>query len=237
MSFLTARWRYLVMLNYEIDPDLLKPYVPKGTELDFWGDRTYVSIVGFQFLDARICGVSIPFHRNFEEVNLRFYLRRRTEEGWRRAVGFIKEIVPRFAVAAVARLVYKERYICLPMRHSIDTDANGSLLPNGVVRYEWKHKRWNSLWVRSAGSWIDIPSGSEAEFITEHYWGYCAAGSTVEYRVEHPRWQMREVSAYELDCEVSALYGGEFVETLSKPTSVLLAEGSDVTVYRGGIVE
>ena len=36
----------------------------------------YVSLVGFRFLNTRVLGVSIPFHRDFDEVNLRFYVRR-----------------------------------------------------------------------------------------------------------------------------------------------------------------
>jgi uncharacterized protein YqjF (DUF2071 family) len=68
--FLTAEWRHLAMLNYIIDPALLKPLVPAGTELDFWGGQTYVSMVGFLFLNTRVRGIPIPFHRNFEEINL-----------------------------------------------------------------------------------------------------------------------------------------------------------------------
>ena len=69
--FLCAQWRWLAMLNYEIEPAILEPLVPRGTELDFWEDRTFVSVVGFMFLDTRLLGWPIPLHRNFEEVNLR----------------------------------------------------------------------------------------------------------------------------------------------------------------------
>lgn len=234
--FLTAEWRYLAMLNYEIDPDILKPYIPLGTELDLWNGRTYVSLVGFLFLDTKVLNVPIPFHRNFEEVNLRFYLRRRDRDGWRRAVGFIKEIVPRWAIATVARMVYNEKYVSLPMCHSIDLDSDGRLKLDGTVKYEWQFdNRWHSLWVKTSGEPVDIPEGSEAEFIAEHYWGYSAQpSSTIEYRVEHPRWQIRDVIAYGVDCNVETLYGKEFVQALSaEPTSAFLAEGSSVTVYQG----
>jgi len=98
-TFLTAEWRYLAMLNYEIDPVCLLSYVPIGTELDNWNGKTFVSVVGFLFLNARILGWSIPFHHNFEEINLRFYVRRKTREGWRRGVAFVRELVPRRAIA------------------------------------------------------------------------------------------------------------------------------------------
>ncbi|HEX8362069.1 MAG TPA: DUF2071 domain-containing protein, partial [Longimicrobium sp.] len=91
-KFLAAEWRDLVMLNYEADPAALRPLVPAGTELDAWGGTTYVSMVGFLFLRTRVLGIPIPFHQDFEEVNLRFYVRRRGPEGWRRGVVFVREI-------------------------------------------------------------------------------------------------------------------------------------------------
>src|ERR1039458_6438851 len=113
--FLTAEWRYLAMLNYEIDPKILAPFLPSGTELDFWNGKTFISMVGFLFQNTRPGGISIPFHRNFEEVNLRFYIRRKADDGWRRAVVFIKELVPRMAIALIARTFYNENYVALPI--------------------------------------------------------------------------------------------------------------------------
>ena len=107
------------MLNYEIDPAVLATRIPAGCELDFWCGRAFVSVVGFQFLDTRVLGVPIPFHRHFEEVNLRFYVRRVVEGVWRRGVVFIEEFVPRWAIAFVARRLYGENYRALPMRHSV----------------------------------------------------------------------------------------------------------------------
>jgi uncharacterized protein len=101
--FLRAEWRDLVMLNYEIDPDLLRSRIPAGTELDSWNGRTFVSIVGFRFLETRVLGVPIPFHRDFNELNLRFYVRRLAGDEWRRGVVFVKEVVPRRAIAWIAR--------------------------------------------------------------------------------------------------------------------------------------
>src|SRR5471030_1643955 len=101
--FLTAEWRHLAMLNYEINPQILAPFVPIGTELDFWDGKAFVSVVGFLFQNTRVLGIPIPFHRNFEEVNLRFYVRRKAEGEWRRGVVFVKELVPRWAIAATAR--------------------------------------------------------------------------------------------------------------------------------------
>jgi uncharacterized protein YqjF (DUF2071 family) len=99
--FLTAEWRNLAMLNYEVDQSLLLPFVPSGTTLDQWEGKTYVSLVGFRFLKTRVLGLPVPFHTNFDEVNLRFYVRRRIAGDVRRGVVFIREIVPRWAIASL----------------------------------------------------------------------------------------------------------------------------------------
>ena len=148
------------MLNYPVAPEVVEPFVPRGTELDFWQGRTYVSVVGFLFLDTRVWGVGIPYHRDFEEVNLRFYVRRQGPEGWRRGVCFVKEIVPRAAIATVARVVYNEPYVALPMRHRVDVAA-------GVAEYGWRHGgRWSSIRASFSGAPRPLTAGSEAEFIT-----------------------------------------------------------------------
>ena len=178
--FLTARWRHLAMLNWPVAPEVVEPFVPRGTALDFFQGRTFLSVVGFLFLDARVRGWAIPFHRHFEEVNLRFYVKR----GDRRGVVFVKELVPRAAIAWVARAVYGENYEAVPMSHAVSDVA---------VRYAWRYRgREMSIDLEPAGPFEDLPAGSEAEFIAEHYWGYASRkdGSTVEYRVEHPRWRV-----------------------------------------------
>lgn len=226
------------MLNYPVDPEVVAALVPAGTEVDFFGGRTFVSVVGFLFLDTRVRGLAIPFHRNFEEVNLRYYVRRKGPEGWRRGVGFVKEIVPRFAIAATARLLYGEKYVSLPMRHSIQGDpARGGMF----VSYGWRrHGRWNGLGGVVGGEAREALPGSEEEFITEHYWGYSSlrGGGTVEYRVEHPRWKVWSLERPVLDCDVAAFYGERFAAPLAgTPSSAFLADGSAVTVSKGVRVE
>src|SRR6185503_10721641 len=111
-----AGWRKLVMANYAVDPSALAPYLPYKTEIDLWQGTCYVSLVGFMFVDTAVMGVKIPFHVNFEEVNLRFYVRYRDQGEWKRGVVFIKEIVPRAALAFVANTLYNENYETMPMR-------------------------------------------------------------------------------------------------------------------------
>ena len=233
--FLTAEWRHLAMLTFEIDPKVLSPLVPAGTELDAWQGRTFVSVVGFLFLDTRVFGAAIPGHRDFEEVNLRFYVRRMASEGWRRAVVFVKETVPRIAIAWTARAFFGENYVALPMRHCIEHET-GRAEPRTVSYSWWFRGRENRMELSADGNAGEVAAGSDVEFITEHYWGYARrrGGRTTEYRVEHPRWRVRAATSTHLDCDVAAVYGKQFVEFLkAPPASAFLAEGSKVAVSRG----
>jgi uncharacterized protein YqjF (DUF2071 family) len=231
--FLIAEWRKLVMLNYAVDPALVRPFVPNGTELDQWQGRTYVSIVGFLFAHTRVLGLSIPFHRTFEEVNLRCYVRRVHGSEVRRGVTFIRELVPRSAIALVARLAYNEPYISLPMRHTYgalrDTDTPS------VIEYGWKAASgWCAMRVEPSGSSRHVAPGSDEEFITEHHWGYTRqrGGSTIEYRVTHPSWRVWSVNAPTLTGDLTSVYGSEFARVLAAPpTSAFLADGSAVSVF------
>jgi uncharacterized protein YqjF (DUF2071 family) len=233
--FLRAEWRQLAMLNYEVDPAILQRRVPAGTTLDSFAGNTYVSVVGFMFTRTVVKGIAVPFHRDFEEVNLRFYVRRRPPGGRadgsddRRGVVFVKELVPRFAIAWLARVVYRENYVSLPMRHRFHND--------GTVEYGFRvGGRWAAVSVRPEGDPQPTAPGSLAEFIAEHYWGYAAQadGGTKEYQVEHTPWRVRRAQRAGLDCDVAALYGAEFAAALSSPpSSAFLAEGSPVTVHSG----
>ena len=231
--FLTAEWRRLAMLNYEIDPAALMAYVPAGTELDDWEGRHYVSVVGLLFVDTRVWGVSVPFHRDFEEINLRFYVRREVGDEVRRGVVFVKEIVPKRAIAVVARGVYNENYVAMPVSHAVERDYGGGC----KVGYRWgKAAEEHRLSVRVEGEAGALADGSEEEFITEHYWGYVGQrdGGTLEYEVEHPRWRVWRAREAELRCDVERLYGEEFADALGgEPASAFLAEGSAVVVRKG----
>ena len=231
--FLAAEWRWLAMLNYEIAPEILAPFVPHGTELDLWNGKTFASVVGFLFLKTRVRGIPIPFHQNFEELNLRFYVRRKAEDGWRRGVVFIKELVPRAAIALVARTFYNENYLALPMAHRIE--KSGATIKSAV--YSWRFNgAENYLKLVTRGAAQPLAENSAQEFITEHYWGYAKQrdGSTMEYRVEHPRWRVWEAESAELKCDIAGLYGARFSDSLyCAPASAFLADGSDVKVFCG----
>lgn len=229
MSFLNAEWRKLAIANYAIDPKILTKYLPPKTELDLWNGTCYVSLVGFMFLNTRLLGIPIPFHRNFEEVNLRFYVRYYDGSEWKRGVVFIKEIVPKPALTFIANTVYKEHYQTMKMSHAWEEQESSR-----TIKYNWYlNGEENSFSVKAALDPTVIKQGSESEFITEHYWGYSKAGnnSSFEYEVTHPRWDCYKVSEYKIDVNFQLVYGDEFVELAHlEPTSVMLAEGSEITV-------
>jgi uncharacterized protein len=232
--FLTARWEKLLMANYAVDPAALLPYLPAHVELDLWEGRAMASMVGFLFCDTRIKGIAFPFHRNFEEVNLRFYVKRRVGDEWHRGVVFISEIVPKPAIVWVANTLYNEHYTWMPMRNQINMQEALS------VQYDWKYKRqWNRLSATAAIETEPIAIGSEAEFILEHYWGYSRINNTTtrQYQVQHPRWRIHPVRSFEFEANTGLLYGDAFAGLAKQtPQSVFLAEGSAVSVKIGEII-
>lgn len=236
--FLTARWDLLVMLNWRVDPALVAPYVPPGTVPDTFEGATIVSLVGFRFLETRVRGLRVPMHTDFEEVNLRCYVKREvprpTGPEVRRGVSFVKELVPRSAIAAVARWAYEEPYEWRPMRHRIETTAAG--VPT-YVEYSWRSRTMPDRWGRMAVETESEPSqpreGTEAHFVTDHYWGYTARrdGRTSEYQVQHAPWRVWPARRALLEADLAELYGAGFAEAMAgTPSSAFLADGSEVAV-------
>ena len=233
-TFLTAQWRKLIMANYIVDPAMLLPYLPANTALDSFEGKHFFSLVGFMFQDTRLLGFRVPMHVNFEEVNLRFYVYHTDKYGTRkRGVVFIKEIVPLASLCFVANTFYGEHYEALPMHHKWYQSKAGQ-----VVNYRWqKGLDWQKMQVVASTNAVPIAVGTEEEFITEHYWGYTKLhnGRTSEYEVVHPRWEIYPVLRHSIDVDFGSMYGHDFALLNDlKPASVLLAEGSEVTVRAGG---
>jgi uncharacterized protein YqjF (DUF2071 family) len=227
--FLRAKWLNLIIVNYKVDPVILKPFIPAYTELDFYNGVYYVSLVGFLFKDTKLKGIPVPFHRTFEEINLRFYVRQKENDKWKRGVVFLREIVPLPAIAIMANLTYKEHYRTHKTKHVWNLTEN-----EWKVEYHWKLKKeWNYLKVAAESSSHPIEEGSEEEFIAIQNWGYTRVNEkkTSVYQVHHPNWLIHPVRHYHVQCNIVKMYGSEFVEPLSQPPkSVFLAEGSDISV-------
>ena len=229
-KFLTAEWRKLTLANYVVGPEILTPFLPYKTEPDTWNGKHYLSLVGFRFINTRIKGIPVPFHRHFEEVNLRFYVKYKANSGWRRGVTFIREIVPRRALTFIANSIFREKYVTMPMKHH--WEAKEDLLQ---ISYSWRlNQKWNTFSLTADPSPVEISANSEEEFITEHYWGYTPIHESLcsEYGVEHPRWEHYNVKEYKIDVDFGEVYGSRFeFLTNQTPNSVILAEGSEIVVY------
>lgn len=221
------------MAQYIVDPAILAPYVPPGTELDLYQGSCYVSLVGFLFDRVRLKRIPVPFHTHFEEINLRFYVVRKEPYGpYKRGVVFIREFVPRTCIAAIARKFYEEPYEVLPASHSIKHVGNSL-----DVRYSWLFRRkWQTISVEASQTPQAIAPGSEEAFITEHYWGYTkrSKGNTSEYEVRHPSWEIYPITRHRIYVDFGAVFGSAFASlNRQQPASVLLAEGSPVSVLSG----
>ena len=219
------------MINFEVDPGVLRPHVPRGTTLDDRDGRHFVSLVAFLFLDTHLLTAPAFFHQNFEEANLRFYVRRMIGRELRQGVVFIREMVPLPLVAAVAKLTYNEPYRTVQMEHTI-VETDGELQ---CVEYLFGGSRDRCrLTLHVAGSPQDIDPGSEEEFLSQRGWGYTRQrdGGTIEYRVEHPRWSVWPDAHYELDGPLEEFYDQPFASILRGPAaSAFIADGSAVAVH------
>ena len=238
------------MVQYQVRPEVLLRRLPPGVELDLYAGRCFVSLVGFVFDRVRILGVPVPGHTRFDEVNLRFYVRRPMPDGaFRRGVVFVREIVPKPAITMVARTLYGEAYATAPTSHRWSTEGpEARAVRHGEkpleVRYDWRGPRLRAngyrgeaqhVAVRAGNRRQPMGAGSMDEFITEHYWGYTPrVGGTDEYAVEHPRWEVYPVEAYSVGCDFGQ-FGPEFGDLNGRePDGVLLAEGAPVRIRWGG---
>ncbi|MCX6207930.1 MAG: DUF2071 domain-containing protein [Bacteroidetes bacterium] len=228
-TFLSAHWENLIMANYAVNPDLLIPYLPNGVELDMFDNKIYVSLVGFMFKKTSLFKVPIPFFGTFEEINLRFYVKKVEGNNIKRGVVFINETVPHKSVAWLANKLYKEHYITIPTKSKIEINT-----PLINIDYQWKiNDDWNHLAVNAEKENLQMQAGSIEEFIFEHYYGYTRINNELsqEYKVNHPRWLVNKVIDYSVHCDFKSMYGNDFsFLSDNQPDSVILAQGSPVTV-------
>jgi uncharacterized protein len=227
--FLKTNWENIIMANYAIEPELLQPFLPAGVELDLYNNKAWVSLVGFMFKNTKLFNIPIPWLGTFEEINLRFYVKRKDGDTIKRGVVFINETVPYKAVAYMAKKLYKEHYSAVKTRHRINISAT-----NKHICYEWlNNKDWQCIVVKADNESKLMQQGSFEEFIYEHYWGYTKINETTseEYAFIHPRWQVNTIQQYTIECNFQGMYGSRFsCLNNAKPNAVFLAQGSVVTV-------
>ncbi len=228
--FLTARWVDLGIVTYAVDPSLVAPFMPPGLEPDVWpafAGQALVSLVAFDFLDTRVKGIRIPGHVNFPEVNLRFYVRdpRTSDQG----VCFIRELVPRHAIAWVAKRIYNEPYQVATMRSRVEEV--------GEIRRIEHHFTvrgcQSSLIVSGSATRRIPPEGDLARFLTQKLFGFGRdhKGRTLRYRVDHPVWELHDRAVADVNVDFARVYGSAWrILNDARPVSVVLAKGSEVRV-------
>ena len=230
-KFLTADWRYLAMLNYEVDPDVLRSHLPAGTELDDYDDRHFISLVGFLFLDTHVLSLPAFFHQNFDEVNLRFYVRRKVGTEMRSGVVFIREMVARPLVAEMAKLTYNEPYRTVPIQHTVLQTNDELQSVEFIVGGPGEQCR---LTLHVESPLESVQPDSLEDFLAHRGWGYTRQrdGGTIEYRVVHPPWNIWPNARWELDGPLTEFYEAPFAGILSNgPSTAFIADGSEVAVH------
>ncbi len=229
---LTAAWRQLVMLTFDASPDSLVDRVPAGTELDVRDGRARVSVVGFRFLRTKLLGLPVPFYQDFDGVNLRFYVVRKTPEGeFREGVVFLRELVPQAAMALLARLAYNEPFECAPMRSEMPAAAAHGERQRSA--YSWHlDDAWHHVGAITSGQPVLPGTDSEEAYICARHWAYTRQrdGSTLETLIEHPPWRVWSKAEPLHDLDPGALRLAPALR--GKPSSVFVAEGSDITVLQ-----
>lgn len=237
MSFLMADWQKLIFVNYEVDKEQLLPHLPKGLELDSHENKYYLSFVAMRFDNTKIKGISFPFHKRFEEVNLRFYVKRKLSNGtWRKGVVFISEIVPKRAITMIARILYNESYQTLTMSHQWSQDGNSQTIGYSLD----KHNQSHNIQIVSNNENNDINPNSDEHFIIERYFGYTTSrkNKTIEYKVRHRPWQTQNVLDSKMTLNFEAIYGPEFSFLNDiKPNTIYYTEGSCTYVENKKVLE
>lgn len=225
--FLTAEWRNLINLTYRVPAEVLEPILPQGVELDLYEGHAHLSLVAFDFVNTRVKGIKIPFHVDFPEINLRYYVKSRGHRG----VVFIRELVPKHCIAFIAQRFYNEPYESFPMESDHQTLPDGRLRSHHKV---WKEEHEYHIETIAGAEKTTPPADSAAHFFKEHDLGFGVdkKGETLIYEVSHPIWETRELHEVKLDFDFGKIYGEEwaFLKDL-RPQFSLFAEGSAIKVY------
>jgi uncharacterized protein YqjF (DUF2071 family) len=227
-ALLTANWTNLLTATFEADKKLLQPFIPAHTELNDWNGKYLMSLVGFLFSKPYIYSIPSPFYRRFEEVNLRFYVRHKSKSGWRKGVVFIKEIAPSRMIGRVAKWLYHENFICLPVKYKTQTDKE-----KRSIEYSWKvNGKWNFLKLRASVNPLSGNENTVETFIKEHYWGYTKNNNqSFEFEIQHPPWSVYPGLSFEMNLDANTIYGEEFTDYFAeKPVTTFLMDGSQTKV-------
>lgn len=234
-----ADWSEIVALNFQVDPSILEPRVPKGLELDFHNGETYVSLVAMHLRNVKMMGFPIPISRGFDELNLRFYVKRKVGPRYVTGACFIKDFVPNAAASWILTTLFKSTFARMKMKR--ESSGFGSRDEDVVPKicYQWKvGDAENVIKIKGRARMKKTGPDTKVGFILDHNNEYSVRDSTIyEYRVQRPPWTVWDAAQASFECNTKLLFGDEFVKTLSRrPSSVFVAEGSPVTIFRPTVI-
>lgn len=234
--FLQADWNKLICANYIIDPKILEKYIPFGTILDLHQEKCYVSLVCFKYSNTQLFGIKFPFYKNFEEINLRFYVKREISPGiWRKEAAFTQLFFPKRPLTFIANFIYKENYKTRPIKHTLKKNEF-----HDVTTYYIKNKKWFHISVSYDRKLHPIVKTSSEYFFHGHLWGTAKVNSksSTSYKIEHPEWKTYSITNWEINVDFGSLFGNDFkFLNAIKPESVMMTEGSKVTVKKKHMIK
>ena len=228
----------LVAVNFQIDAKILRPLVPPGLELDFYHGETFISLIAMMIKNVKIWGLPFSLVPSCPELSLRFYVQRKDGDQVEKGACLIKDYISGSTAAWFLESQFKSEFAKMKIK-SVSSGFGENIIPE--VEYQWKvDDHWNKLRVRARSKIKRGPNPLDTKvgFILDHN-NYFSTfeGKTVAYRVERPKWEIWDAAQANFTCDVSQLFGKEFVKPLAKrPASVFVAGGSAVTIYKPVVV-
>lgn len=105
---LTQSWSRLTYLHWPYDPEVVRPFLPRGIEPDVVAGSTWVGLIPFAMRRLGFLGVRLPYVSNFLETNVRLY---GIDGEGRRSVVFLSLDADRLLPVLAARVGYRLPYV------------------------------------------------------------------------------------------------------------------------------
>ena len=230
-----AEWREIVVINFEIDPKLLRNFIPPKTELDFFNETSFVTLMARACKNVKPYGWPIVFAKSIDQILLRFYVKRKVGDTWRRGVCLIRDYLPKRKASFFLNWMFKHSFTQVPIKRTSSNFESGLPTQLPTVEYQWTTGDYvNHIKVNARSQMRQQEQETKESFVLDHHYGYTVKeGKTYEYYVEYSPWAMWDAQSGSFDCDTENVFGRPFVRALKqRPASVFLARGSDVIIYR-----
>jgi uncharacterized protein len=182
-------WYDLLFAHWEIEPELLQPFIPSGLQLDTYQGKAWIAVVPFRMSGIRLKYMpSIPYTSNFPEINVRTYVTYQGKPG----VYFFSLDASNYLAVKVAKSFFH-----LPYYHSkIEVRSEGA-----SIKYHSYRKKSREEF-RFKGNYQPISDVFHAERGSLEYWlteRYCLYTEKYNrlYRgeIHHPPWPLQQARA------------------------------------------